>query len=39
MAPLYYRDANAAVMVYDVTDSKTFDSLQFWFKELNDKVK
>jgi len=27
MAPLYYRDANAAVLVYDIKDVKTFDSV------------
>lgn len=39
MAPLYYRDANAAVLVYDVQDPKSLDSLNYWLKELNDKVK
>ncbi len=39
MAPLYYRDANAAVLVYDVQEAKSFESLNFWLKELDEKVK
>ncbi len=39
MTPLYYRDANAAILVFDVTDSKSFDSMSFWLKELDSKVK
>ena len=39
MAPLYYRDANAAVLVYDVQDSKSLESLNYWLKELDEKVK
>lgn len=30
MAPLYYRDADAAILVYDVTNPKSFESLNFW---------
>ena len=39
MTPLYYRDANAAILVYDVSDMKTFRSLEDWVKELDSKVK
>eukprot|EP01017_Pseudomicrothorax_dubius_P002623 TRINITY_DN10159_c0_g1_i1.p1 TRINITY_DN10159_c0_g1~~TRINITY_DN10159_c0_g1_i1.p1 ORF type:complete len:227 (-),score=60.32 TRINITY_DN10159_c0_g1_i1:117-737(-) len=39
MAPLYYRDATVAILVYDVTDAKTFKSLEYWIKELDGKVK
>ena len=39
MAPLYYRDANAAILVYDVSDSKSFSSIEFWYKELENLVK
>jgi len=39
MAPLYYRDADAAILVYDVKSLKSFDSLKFWMGELEDRVK
>ncbi|KRX03316.1 P-loop containing nucleoside triphosphate hydrolase [Pseudocohnilembus persalinus] len=39
MAPLYYRDADAAILVYDQTEAKTFDSINFWLQELDNKVK
>ena len=39
MAPLYYRDANAAVLVYEVSDLKSFQSMQYWLNELNSRVK
>jgi Ras-related protein Rab-5C len=34
LAPLYYRGAAAAVVVYDITNSETFLKAQFWVKEL-----
>eukprot|EP00049_Salpingoeca_infusionum_P025238 m.18324 g.18324 ORF g.18324 m.18324 type:complete len:193 (+) comp7801_c0_seq1:374-952(+) len=34
MAPMYYRGANAALLVYDVTDRKSLDDLQSWVDEL-----
>lgn len=39
MAPLYYRDANVAILVYDVKEKKSFEGINFWLKELNDKVR
>jgi len=39
MAPLYYRDAQAALLVYDVTDTRTFQSLDYWVRELDEKVR
>jgi small GTP-binding protein len=36
MANLYYRDASAAVLTYDITDERTFESLNYWVKELRD---
>lgn len=39
MAPLYYRDANAAVLVYDVSNKQTYDSIKYWLNELDSKVK
>ena len=32
---MYYRNAAAAIVVYDITNEATFDILQEWIKELN----
>eukprot|EP00246_Nothoceros_aenigmaticus_P011174 TRINITY_DN2950_c0_g1_i2.p1 TRINITY_DN2950_c0_g1~~TRINITY_DN2950_c0_g1_i2.p1 ORF type:complete len:200 (-),score=38.71 TRINITY_DN2950_c0_g1_i2:313-912(-) len=34
LAPLYYRGASAAVIVYDITNVDSFQKAQFWVKEL-----
>eukprot|EP00249_Psilotum_nudum_P010214 c22406_g1_i1 orf=506-1111(-) len=34
LAPLYYRGASAAVVVYDITSVETFQKAQYWVKEL-----
>lgn len=34
LAPIYYKDAQAAILVYSVTDSKSFEKMQQWKKEL-----
>ncbi|KZW03865.1 ras-domain-containing protein [Exidia glandulosa HHB12029] len=34
IAPMYYRNAHAAIVVYDITDSKTFDDVRGWLEEL-----
>lgn len=34
LAKMYYRDANAAIMVYDITKRGSFDGLKKWQKEL-----
>lgn len=39
MTPFYYRDADAAVLVYDVTNIKSFWSLEYWVRELSEKAK
>ena len=38
MTNLYYRDAQAAILTYDVTNPVTIDSLNYWLNELKDKV-
>jgi Ras-related protein Rab-5C len=38
MTNLYYRDAQVAILTYDITNSQSFEGLNFWLKELNDKV-
>lgn len=37
MANLYYRDASAAILTYDVTNEKSFESLSYWVEELKYK--
>jgi GTPase SAR1 family protein len=40
MVSLYYRDASAAIICYDITDDKSFTSVHFWINEMinnNDK--
>ena len=32
MAPMYYRRANAAMIVYDITREKSFQEAQEWIK-------
>jgi len=36
LAPMYYRGAAACIIVYDITNQNTFDSLKSWIKELRD---
>ena len=38
MAPLYYRNAKAAVVVFDVTDEKSFRKARAWVDELKKHV-
>eukprot|EP00485_Elphidium_margaritaceum_P002764 CAMPEP_0202696532 /NCGR_PEP_ID=MMETSP1385-20130828/9829_1 /ASSEMBLY_ACC=CAM_ASM_000861 /TAXON_ID=933848 /ORGANISM="Elphidium margaritaceum" /LENGTH=207 /DNA_ID=CAMNT_0049352725 /DNA_START=22 /DNA_END=645 /DNA_ORIENTATION=+ len=34
MAPIYYRESNAAVLVFDITDRTSFQKVQHWIEEL-----
>jgi len=34
LGPIYYRDANGALLVYDITDNDSFARVQNWVKEL-----
>jgi small GTP-binding protein len=36
MAPIFYRGAQGAVVIFDVTNRETFKRAQKWFKELNE---
>uniref|UniRef100_A0A1B6DII9 Uncharacterized protein n=1 Tax=Clastoptera arizonana TaxID=38151 RepID=A0A1B6DII9_9HEMI len=38
MAPMYYRSANAALLVFDITQYFTFTSIKSWIKELQRNV-
>ncbi len=34
LGPIYYRDANGALLVYDITDRDSFQKVRNWVKEL-----
>eukprot|EP00053_Salpingoeca_punica_P007159 m.66033 g.66033 ORF g.66033 m.66033 type:complete len:206 (-) comp14028_c0_seq2:206-823(-) len=38
MAPMYYRGAHAAMLVYDVNDQNSFENVHRWVKELQRNV-
>jgi Ras-related protein Rab-21 len=38
MAPMYYRNANAAFLVFDITEYNTFVSVKSWVTELQRNV-
>ena len=38
MTNLYYRDAQVAILTYDVTNADSFQDLNYWLEQLNDKV-
>lgn len=29
---MYYKDANAAIIVYDITKKSTFDAMKYWIE-------
>ena len=33
---MYFRDANAALVVYDMTESSSFEKMQIWIQQLLD---
>lgn len=35
MVPMYMRNADAALIVYDVTDRNTFEDVEKWLKDLD----
>lgn len=38
LGPIYYRDAHAALLVYDITDMNSFNKVRKWVKELRSIV-
>lgn len=38
LAPMYYRSALIAIIVYDVTKAESFDSVSYWIRELKTNV-
>ena len=39
LAPMYYRGAQAAIVVYDITNPDTFARAKNWVKELQRQVR
>ena len=37
LVQMYYRDALAAIVCYDVTNEKSFDSVSYWVNEMKQK--
>jgi small GTP-binding protein len=37
MGNLYYKDASAAILTYDITNEKSLDGLNYWIDELKNK--
>ena len=38
MVSLYYRDASAAIICYDVTDERSFESVHYWIQEMKKNI-
>lgn len=38
LVPMYYRDAVAAVVVYDITDTQTFEIAKQWVEEMHQRA-
>ncbi|KAH0790108.1 small GTP-binding protein [Histomonas meleagridis] len=38
LAPMYYRSALIAIIVFDVTKAESFDSVSYWIRELKTNV-
>jgi Ras-related protein Rab-21 len=38
VAPTFYRNANAALIVFDITSVQSFKNIQDWVLELKEKV-
>ncbi|XP_056636124.1 ras-related protein Rab-31-like isoform X2 [Diorhabda sublineata] len=38
MAPMFYRNANAALLVFDITSQPSFESIKMWVQELKGNV-
>lgn len=39
LAPMYYRSAQIAIIVYDVTNSPSYESVDYWLQELKKNLK
>ena len=36
LAPLYYRNASGAIVVFDLTDKESFDSSRVWVEDFQE---
>jgi len=36
LAPMYYRDARVALICYDITNKKSFESAKYWYKQIEE---
>lgn len=36
MLPMYYKDADAALICFDLTNPKSFQSVYYWIEEMNN---
>ena len=36
LAPMYYRDAKVALICYDITNKKSFESAKYWYKQIEE---
>lgn len=39
LAPMYYRSANVAIIVFDVTNPASYESVDYWVQELKKNLK
>ena len=39
MIPMYYKNARAAMLVYDVGNMKSFQDIEYWITELDEQIK
>jgi Ras-related protein Rab-21 len=37
-APMYYRGASAAILVFDITSAESFEAVKDWVKELKANI-
>ena len=38
LASMYYKDSNAAIIVYDITKINSFEGMKFWVNELKNNI-
>ncbi|KAJ3425174.1 ras family-domain-containing protein [Anaeramoeba flamelloides] len=38
LCPLYYRNSNACILVFDITDQSSFDDLEYWMDQLKNEL-
>uniref|UniRef100_A0A1I8AFE2 Ras-related protein Rab-21 n=1 Tax=Steinernema glaseri TaxID=37863 RepID=A0A1I8AFE2_9BILA len=39
LGPMYYRDSQGALLIYDITDQRSFEKVKVWVKELRGMLK